>query len=238
MLRKKVIITGASGNLGMAVTAKFLAEGYAVIATVEPGKDEEKALLYSLTDTAEALEVHVVDVLKEAAAEKFIADMIEKHEQIDAAVMTVGGFRMGEIGTTDEKALDRMISLNFKTAYFTAKPLFEHMKGQVEGGRLVFIGARPGFDVRIGTSSVAYALSKSLIFRLAEIINAEGQGKNVVASVIAPSIIDTPQNRESMPDANFSDWVKPEEIADAILFACSEHASKLREPVFKVYGRS
>lgn len=238
MSGKNVIITGASGNLGMAVTAKFLAEGYAVIATVEPGKDEEKASLYSLTDSAAALEVHAVDVMNEAVMQQFVADMIQKHGQIDAAVLTVGGFRMGGIEATDEKALDRMISLNFKSAYFTAKPLFEHMKTLSGGGRFFFIGARPGLDVKGGTFAVAYALSKSLVFRLAEIINAEGQGKNIVASVIAPSIIDTPQNRESMPDANFSDWVKPEEVADTILFACSDQASKLREPVFKVYGRS
>ncbi|NTW49310.1 MAG: SDR family NAD(P)-dependent oxidoreductase [Chlorobiales bacterium] len=238
MPRKNAIITGASGNLGLAVTAKFLAEGYSVVATVEPGKDEDKEKLHALSGSKNALEVYRVDVMNESVVQKFIADMIGQHGHIDAAIMLVGGFRMGDIQATDEKTLDLMISLNFKSAYFAVKPVFEHMKGQAGGGRLVFIGARPGFDVRTGTTSAAYALSKSLIFRLAEMINVEGQKKNIVASVIVPSIIDTPQNRESMPNAQFDDWVKPEEVADAVLFACSEHAAKLREPVFKVYGRS
>jgi NAD(P)-dependent dehydrogenase (short-subunit alcohol dehydrogenase family) len=85
---------------------------------------------------------------------------------------------------------------------------------------------------------IAYSLSKSLIFRLAEIMNAESKGKDVVTSVIVPSTIDTPQNRESMPKVDFSSWVKPAEIADTIFFYSSDEATSVREPLIKMYNKS
>ena len=85
---------------------------------------------------------------------------------------------------------------------------------------------------------VAYGLGKSLVFRLAEIMNDEAKGHNVVSAVVIPSTIDTPQNRKAMPNVNFDNWVKPEEIANVIYFHCSDKAAALREPVIKVYGNS
>ena len=86
--------------------------------------------------------------------------------------------------------------------------------------------------------TLAYGLAKSLIFRLAELMNEEAKGHDVVTSVIVPSTIDTPANRASMPDADFSKWVTPEAIADVIYFYCSDAGAALREPVIKVYGNS
>ena len=85
---------------------------------------------------------------------------------------------------------------------------------------------------------VAYGLAKSLIFRLAELMNAEAKGSNVVTSVVVPSTIDTPQNRSAMPDASFDTWVKPEAIAELIHFHCTDAAATLREPVIKVYNNA
>jgi NAD(P)-dependent dehydrogenase (short-subunit alcohol dehydrogenase family) len=83
---------------------------------------------------------------------------------------------------------------------------------------------------------VAYGLAKSLIFRLAELMNDEAKGTNVVTSVVIPSTIDTPQNRKAMPDADPSKWVKAEAIADVIYFYCTQQAASIREPVIKVYN--
>jgi len=85
---------------------------------------------------------------------------------------------------------------------------------------------------------VAYSLAKSLIFRLADLMNEEAKGHNVVTSVVVPSTIDTPQNRKSMPDADPSKWVKAEAIANVIHFYCTEEAAVLREPVIKVYNNA
>jgi NAD(P)-dependent dehydrogenase (short-subunit alcohol dehydrogenase family) len=81
-------------------------------------------------------------------------------------------------------------------------------------------------------------LAKSLIFRLAELMNDEAKGKNVVTSVVVPSTIDTPQNRKAMPDADFANWVKPDDIANVIYHHCTDEAAALRETVIKVYNNS
>jgi NAD(P)-dependent dehydrogenase (short-subunit alcohol dehydrogenase family) len=105
-------------------------------------------------------------------------------------------------------------------------------------GNIFLIGSRPGLNAAAGKGMVAYGLGKSLIFRLAELMNDEAKGHNVTTSVVVPGTIDTPQNRKAMPDANFSNWVKPEAIADAIYFYCSDKASAIREPVIKLYGNA
>ena len=130
-----------------------------------------------------------------------------------------------------------MIDINFNTSYFVARPVFQQMMKQANG-RIVLVGSRPALDAKAGKQTVAYALSKSLIFTLAELLNAEGSEKNVVTSVIVPSTIDTPVNRSSMPDADFSKWVQPKEIAELIDIVISNKAKSLRAPVLKIYGNA
>jgi NAD(P)-dependent dehydrogenase (short-subunit alcohol dehydrogenase family) len=156
---------------------------------------------------------------------------------IDIAILTVGGFALGTIETTDSVAVQRMMSLNFNTAYFVARPVFQQMLLQFFG-RIVFIGARPALAPAEGKNTVAYALSKSLVFKLAELLNAEALGKDVVASVIVPGVIDTPLNRSTNPTANFSDWVTPEEIANSMAYLVSADGRALREPILKLYSNS
>jgi len=105
-------------------------------------------------------------------------------------------------------------------------------------GRLVFMGARPALKPEQGKGSLGYALSKGLLFHLAELLNATAKGKNVVASVVAPSTIDTAINRQSMPDADPAAWVKPEQIAALLEFICSEKGDAIRDPVYKVYNNA
>ena len=226
---KTIIITGADGHLGRATVRKFLSEGYRVVAVDKSGSNLE------ITHARGEMELHALDLSNEDASEKFVNDIIGKHGTIEGALMLVGGFAMGGIETTTGEDLKKMYSLNFETAYFLARPLFRHMiqKGY---GRLVFIGARPAIMPAQGKGTVAYALSKSLLFNLADILNAQAKGKNVVASVVVPSTIDTEINRKSMPEADPGNWVKAEQIAEVLEFICSEKGLPLREPVYKVYN--
>ena len=144
---------------------------------------------------------------------------------------------MGDIASTDGGALKKMYSLNFETAYFMARPLLRHML-QNGYGRLVFMGARPALKPEQGKSAVAYSLTKAMLFHLADLLNAEAKGRNVVASVVAPSTIDTALNRKSMPDADPANWVRPEQIADILELICSEKGGPLRESVYKVYNNA
>jgi NAD(P)-dependent dehydrogenase (short-subunit alcohol dehydrogenase family) len=226
---KTIIITGASGNLGSVVTKKFLDSGYRVVATVIH-EDFAKDL------TAHPnLQVDTVNLTNETESCSFVQRTISKYKQIDAALMLVGGFAAGDIQATGGAELQKQYSLNFETAYFVTRPAFNHMM-EKGSGRLAFIGARPALHAADGKNLLAYALGKSLLFKLAEFLNEEARGKNITATVIVPSTMDTPANRKYMPLTNPVDLVKPEQLADVLEFVVSEKSSGLREPVLKVYN--
>ena len=231
MPKKVAIVTGASGNLGQAVVQKFLSEKFTVVGTIIPN-DPVKL---EINDAG--FEKIVVDLTNESETEGFIKEIISKHGVIDAAILTVGGFAMAGLENTKLSDIKKQITLNFETAFNTAKPIFLQMKKQ-GSGRIFLIGSRPGLDSKKGKGMIAYSLSKSLVFRLAEMMNDEAKGTNVVVSVIVPSTIDTPENRKSMPDADPGKWVKASDIAETIYFYCTEKASIIREPVIKLYNNS
>ncbi len=226
---KTVIITGASGNMGQAVVQKFIDEGYKVIGTVVANDPVQ------INFPEASFEKYEVDLMNEDDAQKFAASVVLKYRTVDAAVFTVGGFAMGNISETKTSDITKQFQLNFETAYNIARPIFTQMMEQ-QNGRIFLIGSRPGLDVKAGKGMVAYSLAKSLIFRLADLMNQEAKGSNVVTSVVVPSTIDTAQNRKSMPDADFSSWVQPAAIAETIYFYCSDAAKGLREPLIKIYN--
>jgi NAD(P)-dependent dehydrogenase (short-subunit alcohol dehydrogenase family) len=230
-MKKNILITGAAGNLGKAAVEKFLAEGNRVIATVSPGKK----LDYEVKGDVITYEADLTD---EKAVELLITKVINNHQSIDAAVLLVGGFAAGNIEATDGALLKKMYTLNFETAYFVVRPVFQQMKKQKTGGRIMLIGSRPALIAKDGKGLLAYSLSKSLLFKLAEYLNAEGASHNIVTHVVVPSTIDTPINRKAMPDADFSNWVAPEEIASILAFISSDEGKSIREGVVKVYGNA
>ena len=230
-MSKTIIITGASGNVGTATVKKMLDNDYRVIAV----SNSNDTLRFA--EGNKNFEFKSVNLMKEEDANSFVEDMINRYETIDAGLLLVGGFAVGGMSATMGEQLKKMYTLNFETAYYVARPLFEHMlnKGY---GRIAFIGARPALVPAHGKGMVAYALSKSLLFKLAELMNEESKGKNVITSVLAPSTIDTPDNRQSMPTANPKNWVTAEQIADILEFICSEKSLPLRDPVYKVYNNA
>ncbi len=228
---KTAIVTGTSGNLGQAIVKKLLTENYFVTGTLIPND------AVAIDSHGKHFETAVVDLMQEEPAAQFIDMMVAKHNSIDVAVLTVGGFAMGNILNTKTSDISQQYKLNFETAYNVARPVFAQMMKQ-GSGRIFLIGSRPGADMKNSKGMVAYGLGKSLIFRLAELMNEEAKGTNVVTSVVVPSTIDTPQNRAAMPTADFSKWVTPDAIADVIYFHCSDKGAVLREPVIKVYGGS
>lgn len=228
---KNVIITGANGNLGTAVTTTFLERGYKVIATV--AKEE---MIKDITPHAN-LAVKAVNLMNEGEAKAFIDTAIAANGTINAALLLVGGYAAGNVLKATIGDIHTQIALNFDTAFHVAQPLFAHMMDKNQG-RIVFIGSRPALQAAAGKGSVAYGLSKSLLFKLADYMNAEAKGKNVVTTVIAPSTLDTELNRKSMPDANPADWVKPADLADVLEFVISDRSNTLRETVLKVYNNA
>jgi len=228
---KIAVVTGAYGNLGQAVVKRFIAAGYHVIGTIIPNEP------VSIEINSKHFETAVVDLMDEDQAIQFVEMTIAKHGTIDVAVLTVGGFAMGDIDHTKTTDISRQIKLNFETAYNVARPVFLQMKTQ-DHGRIFLIGSRPGSDMKNSKGMVAYGLGKSLLLRLAELMNDEAKSTNVVTAVVIPSTIDTPQNRQSMPTADYSKWVSPGAIAETIFFYCSKEGELLREPIIKAYANS
>ncbi|HLS12599.1 MAG TPA: SDR family NAD(P)-dependent oxidoreductase [Flavobacteriaceae bacterium] len=211
---KVVVVSGASGNLGQAVVQYFLAVSYQVIGLVRSKAKE---------GSYENYEEMEVDLLDEKATQDCVDAILEKYNKIDVAVLTAGGFKSGAIGKTFREDLEHQYRLNFLTAFHFARPALLHMKKQ-ESGRLFFIGSEPGMDTSKGTNNVAYSLSKSQLFQLANIFNSETKELDVKTYVIVPSTIDTPENRKAMPKADYSKWEKPEEIA-SIIGRYSKHST-------------
>ncbi|HEY0678169.1 MAG TPA: SDR family NAD(P)-dependent oxidoreductase [Chitinophagaceae bacterium] len=228
---KTIIVTGANGNLGVAVVKKFLDEGYNVVGIDFSGTNLEQSLHNP------GFELHSVDLTDEEAVESFANAAIKKFGSIDGAFLLAGGFAMGGIHTVTNKEIQKMFTLNFETAFNISRVLFPHMLKNGHG-RLVFIGARPALIPAQGKGMMAYSLTKSLLFNYADMLNEEARGKDVVASVIVPSTIDTELNRKSMPDADPANWVKPCQLADVMEFITSAKGSVLRETVLKVYNNS
>jgi len=226
-----LIITGANGNLGLTVVNRLLKDGYHLLAA--SGRSGAANLPHH-----EKLEIREVDLLNEEQAHNFVKTVLQTNPGLQAAVLLVGGFAMGKLADTGKSELDKMINLNFYTAYHIVRPLLSHFLDRPEGGQFILVGSRPGLNANDGKDFFAYSMSKAMIFKLAEFINAEGKDKRVTATVIVPSTIDTEANRKAMPDADFSKWVPAENIADAISFSLSETGRMTRESVIKIYNRS
>lgn len=218
-----VLVSGAGGNLGRAVVKKMIEKGHTIYALY--GKDDEVP-----NDNQSILQIQA-DLTNSSEAAKVVGDLVEGGVSINAAVLTVGGFAMGTIEDTSIEDIHRMIALNFDTTYNLVKPLLQSMH---KGGKIFLTTARPALDIKKGSALVSYALSKSLVKNLAGLINGSSAG--VDCGLIVPSIIDTPQNREAMPDQDFSKWITPEQIASAVI----DNLDKpfLKESVLKLYAES
>ncbi len=180
---KTVIVTGASGNLGQAVIKKFITADYKVIGTVIPNDPTP------IDFPPDQFEKVVIDLMDEDSSQKFMDSVISKYGSVDIAVLTVGGFALGKIAETKTRDIQKQYKLNFETTYNVARPAFVQMIRQGTG-RIFIIGSKPGLSAKNGKGMVAYGLSKSLIFRLADMMNDEAKGNNVlpVSSYPVPSI--------------------------------------------------
>ena len=234
-MKKTVLITGAAGNLGIAVTKKFLNEGWDVFALAERGQNEQEAQLYALEEGKPS--VLFGDLMDAYESAKTIRQIWQNNGKIDAAVLLVGGFAMNDINATTSEQLEKMIRLNVFTAYNILQPLHQLMTAN-GGGHFTLVGARPALVPADARGAVAYALSKGLLVHLADIINADTAKTNISAHVVVPSIIDTPSNREAMPDADFATWITPEAIADTIFFAHEQASQGLGGSLYKLYGKA
>jgi NAD(P)-dependent dehydrogenase (short-subunit alcohol dehydrogenase family) len=232
---KVVVVAGGTGGLGNAVSRALLEEDAKVVVTYR--KEEEFARLKQAAGAkAATLEGAVVDVTEERATCEFVGGVLSRHGRVDALVNTVGGYAGGvKLWELETKVFDAMLALNLRSGYALARAVLPAMLKQ-RYGSIVNVAAKAAFDHGAGAS--AYAASKAAAVAMMDSLAAEVKGTGVRVNSILPSIIDTAANRQAMPDANFAAWPKPEDIAQVILFLCSDRAVVIQGAAIPVYGDS
>ncbi|MDO9298828.1 3-oxoacyl-ACP reductase FabG [Bradyrhizobium sp.] len=222
---KVVIVTGASGALGSVVAEAALARGARVA-----GLDHAAS---QLSATANRIELGGVDLSDATETGKAIDAVVAHFGKLDALINIAGGFAFEAVAEGDPRTWQHMYALNVLTALNASRAAIPHLVASASA-RIVNIGAIGALQAGAGMG--AYAASKAGVHRLTEALAAEWKGKITVNAVL-PSIIDTSANRASMPKADFTKWVTPQELADVILFLVSDAASAVTGALLPVSGR-
>lgn len=232
---KVVLITGGTGGLGHSVVLAFVAENAKIVATYR-NEAEWIALKQKAGPKANLIEGMQVDVTDESAMSALIAGILAKHGRLDVVVNTVGGYAGGvKLWELESKVFERMLDLNLRVGFVLGRTTIPILLQQGRGV-LINVAAKAAFDHAAGAS--AYAASKAAVVALMDCLAADVKGTGVRVNSILPSIMDTEANRKSMPNADFSRWPKPEEIARVILFLASDEAGVVHGASVPVYGES
>lgn len=223
MLENKVaIVTGGTGELGRVIVNKFSDAGikvYVPVRSIETFRevfDDTQQAEYKLR----RIFAFECDAENPNDASQFVDNVLKLEGRVDYLIAAVGGFHpKRNISEMDYELVDRMLKLNFITTFnFCRYVLPVMIKNNF--GRIIAISARAGTEVTPG--KFAYSVSKSAVIRLIQTINEENKQSNIKAHAIAPFIIDTPSNRQSMPNSDFSKWTPGEVIAEKIMLLISE----------------
>ncbi|MGA8277403.1 MAG: SDR family NAD(P)-dependent oxidoreductase [Rhodanobacteraceae bacterium] len=223
---RRVAVTGAFGTLGAAVVHAALAAG-ARVAAIDRANAPAAA-----TRLGDAKLFGNVDIADASSAVRTFDDVAKALGGLDALVNVAGTFRWETLADGDLDTWDRLYRVNLRTAAAASKAALTHFG---EGGRIVNIGAGAADKASAGMG--AYAASKSGVSRLTEALAEELKDRNITVNAVLPSIIDTPPNRADMPKADFDRWVKPEQLADVILFLLSDTANAITGALIPVRGR-
>lgn len=225
MTSRTFAITGGFGALGQAVARAVLAAG-GKVAQIDFSPSNR-------TPLEGAVEIGGVDLADEAQAKAAMDRAAEALGGLDVLVNVAGGFTWQTLADGDLAAWSRMFALNTLTCASACKAALPHLLA-ARAGRIVSVGA--GGAVKAAAGMGAYAASKAGVHRLTESLAEELKGK-VTVNAVLPSIIDTPVNRADMPDADFTAWVTPDEVAQAILWLASDAASGVTGALLPVSGR-
>jgi NAD(P)-dependent dehydrogenase (short-subunit alcohol dehydrogenase family) len=231
---KVVIITGSVGNLGMA-TAIALQEAGAKTVLVDRSNERLREHYAKLVDSANHLLTGGVDLVNPDSLAQVVNAALDRFGAVDALVNAVGGWRGGKPAhQTDLVDWDFLFEVNLRTTLLCCQAVIPQMLRQGHG-KIVNVASRDGLAGSAGYS--AYGASKSAVLRLTESMAAELKNSNINVNCIMPGTIDTPQNRKSIPNGDFSKWVQPAAIADAILFLISDAARAVNGALVPVYGK-
>ena len=227
---RHIVVTGGIGGLGRAVVGRLLDAGAALHLPVEPGIEIDTFPHAGHTNLSAKAGVDLTDAV---AVEDFYAALPE----LWASVHLAGGFAMAPLAETDPDAFQHMMDINLRTCFLCCRAAAARMAAGAAGGRIVNVAARPGLEPRSGAGMAAYTASKAGVAALTVALGEELAEQGIWVNAVAPSIIDTPANRDAMPDADHETWPTPEEIAETIAFLVSPDNRVTRGSVIPVYGR-
>lgn len=221
-----VIVTGAAGVLGQAVAAHLGSAGYRLLLVDlnQPDWDGE----------ADAVSIGNVDLTQTEHALEVVNQAWEYFGQIDAVVNIAGGFVWERQAGSSLDPWNQMFAVNVQTAVNMCQAILPQFQAQ-EGGVIVNVGSAAA--AQAGDGMGAYAASKAAVLKLTEAVSAENKQFGVRVNAVLPSILDTPANRDAMPDADFEAWVAPQSLAEVISFLLSPAARDIHGAGIPVVGR-
>lgn len=233
---KVAVISGAGGNLGLAVAGQLAAAGMR-LALMDRN---EAALRARYTEAGISLEgalIQPVELLQRESVEAFIQTVTATFGSLYAVLNIAGGYKpQSPLHEMDEATWDFFMGLNTKTVFNLSGIAARQMIAEGNSGRIINIAARAALHGDPGNG--AHAASKSATLRLTESMAAELLDRQITVNALLPSVIDTPPNRTAMPDADYSRWVAPESLAAVILFLLSDGARDISGASIPVYGKS
>jgi NAD(P)-dependent dehydrogenase (short-subunit alcohol dehydrogenase family) len=230
---KVVLISGATGALGSAVTREFAQTDARLVLTARSEQKLER-LIAEADLTAEQTLTIAADVTQPHGVRELVDAAVAHFGRVDVLLNTAGGWAGGTpVAETSVEEWDHMLGLNLRSAFLLSRAVLPLML-EAGWGRIVHVSSRTAVAPR--AKRAAYAVSKMGLITLTEVTAAEVKGTGVTANVILPSVIDTPANRASMPKADPSKWVPPERIATTMRFLCSDAAASINGARIPIYG--
>ena len=222
-----VVVTGGTGGLGSAVTRAFLDDGWRVVVPWIAERELERVQEHERLTLVRADLFDAGDV----------AGVFETAgPSLRALVNLVGGFAMHErIHETPIETFEEQLRLNLRSTYLCTAAAVPAML-EAGGGAIVCVSSRAALQPFPGAAG--YVVSKAAVLALVDALDAEYRKDGIRVNAVLPSVIDTPVNRASMPDADFDTWVRPDEIARVIAFLCSDAASVTSGAHVPVYGQA
>jgi NAD(P)-dependent dehydrogenase (short-subunit alcohol dehydrogenase family) len=228
---RHVVVTGGTGALGTATVGALIEAG--AVCHV-PYIDRAEADRFAFRNHAKIELIADIDLAQEAAVARLYGNV----PRLWASIHLVGGFAMAPVAETTKSDLMKQIEMNFVTAFLCCHAAVKAMTAAGAGGRIVNVATRPALEWRAGAGMAAYTASKAAVAALTVALAEEVVKAGILVNAIAPSTMDTPANRQSMPKADHAAWAKVEEVAATILFLASPENRVTRGAVVPVYGRA
>ena len=228
---RHVVVTGGTGALGSAMVRALIDAG--AVCHV-PYINAAEADRFAFRDHAQVRLVADVELTEEAA----VARLYDSVPKLWASIHIAGGFAMKPLGETTKADLMQQVDMNFVTAFLCCRAAVNAMTRGGGGGRIVNVATRPALEWRAGAGMVAYTASKAAVAALTVALAEEVVKADILVNAVAPSTMDTPANRKSMPKADHAAWPKVEEVAATILFLASPDNRVTRGGVVPVYGKA